>query len=415
MSGIDDMGRLVDTIAAHFANSARNKQAVLESAPVRREQLPVRSSKHEVDILRWTSRIRGRVKRQMEKSQREYPPERAGQGQKSEGARRGEEGADIDETVEEDQGRSRHAQGRRAKKADARIQEALAMSPMSAEATVVRNYIETLVALPWKRRAAPTRIWRRPKVLNEDHYGLGQGQGAHRRIPGGSAAGRQGQGGRGSGAVMVGPPRRQRRRWVSPSPGRWAASSSASPSAACATRPRSRAPPTYVGALPGIVRAIGEAGTMNPVVLLDGSTRSVPTTAATRARAARGARPGAEPHVPRPLPRTGPGPLRRGVPGDRQRRGEHPVGAAGPDGTDHPRRLHRDDKVAIARDLLPRQARTRRPDRRRSGPSPKPRCARSPPTTPGTGRAAVRAAAGQRRCARPPRSWTPPESPGHHH
>ena len=125
---------------------------------------------HEVDILQVEKRIRGRVKRQMEKSQREYYlNEQVKAIQKELGD--GEEGADLEELDKKIQAARMPKEAR--KKADAELKKLKLMSPMSAEATVVRNYIETLVNLPWsKKTKIKFDLSNAVDVLNEDHYGL---------------------------------------------------------------------------------------------------------------------------------------------------------------------------------------------------------------------------------------------------
>ena len=124
----------------------------------------------ELEILQVEKRIRGRVKRQMEKSQREYYlNEQVKAIQKELGEV--EEGADLDEM--EKRIKAAHMPKEARKKAEAELKKLKLMSPMSAEATVVRNYIDTLVGLPWRRRArSSTDIPAAEKVLDEDHYGL---------------------------------------------------------------------------------------------------------------------------------------------------------------------------------------------------------------------------------------------------
>lgn len=171
IAGIDDAGRLADTIAAHLPLKLENKQAVLDlfSVIARLEKL-LEQLEHEVDILQVEKRIRGRVKRQMEKSQREYYlNEQVKAIQKELGE--GEEGADLEE-LEKKITASKMPKDAR-KKADGELKKLKLMSPMSAEATVVRNYIDTLVNLPWSKKTKIKHdLVNAEDVLNEDHYGL---------------------------------------------------------------------------------------------------------------------------------------------------------------------------------------------------------------------------------------------------
>ncbi len=171
ISGIDNPGRLADTIAAHLPLKLEHKQMVLELADVhaRLENL-LEQLEREVDILQVEKRIRGRVKRQMEKSQREYYlNEQVKAIQKELGE--GEEGADIEEL--EKKIKAAHMPKDARKKADAELKKLKLMSPMSAEATVVRNYLDTLVALPWAKKSKVRHdLAFAETVLDEDHYGL---------------------------------------------------------------------------------------------------------------------------------------------------------------------------------------------------------------------------------------------------
>ncbi|WP_271009981.1 endopeptidase La [Paucibacter sp. B51] len=171
IGGIDDAGRLADTIAAHLPLKLDAKQSVLDLAEVsKRLETLLDLLEHEVDILQVEKRIRGRVKRQMEKSQREYYlNEQVKAIQKELGD--GEEGADLEELDKKIQAARMPKEAR--KKADAELKKLKLMSPMSAEATVVRNYIETLVNLPWsKKTKIKFDLSNAVDVLNEDHYGL---------------------------------------------------------------------------------------------------------------------------------------------------------------------------------------------------------------------------------------------------
>ncbi|RSD14656.1 endopeptidase La [Pandoraea apista] len=171
LSGIDEAGRLADTIAAHLPLKLEQKQKILEMFPVieRLEHL-LAQLESEIDILQVEKRIRGRVKRQMEKSQREYYlNEQVKAIQKELGE--GEEGADLEEL--EKRIKAAHLPKEAKKKADAELKKLKLMSPMSAEATVVRNYIDTLVGLPWRKKSKVNNdLSNAEKVLDEDHFGL---------------------------------------------------------------------------------------------------------------------------------------------------------------------------------------------------------------------------------------------------
>ena len=171
IAGIDDAGRLADTIAAHLPLKLENKQSVLDLYAVdKRLEKLLEQLEHEVDILQVEKRIRGRVKRQMEKSQREYYlNEQVKAIQKELGD--GEDGADMEELEKKIVAAKMPKDAR--KKVDAEFKKLKLMSPMSAEATVVRNYIDTLVNLPWaKKTKIKHDLAFAEEVLNEDHYGL---------------------------------------------------------------------------------------------------------------------------------------------------------------------------------------------------------------------------------------------------
>jgi len=171
LNGIDEAGRLADTIAAHLPVKLEQKQAILETRSVteRLERL-LAQIENELDILQVEKRIRGRVKRQMEKSQREYYlNEQVKAIQKELGE--GEDGADLEE-LERKIKAARMPKEAKAK-VEAELRKLRLMSPMSAEATVVRNYIDTLVALPWRKKSkVNTDLAHAESVLDADHYGL---------------------------------------------------------------------------------------------------------------------------------------------------------------------------------------------------------------------------------------------------
>lgn len=171
IASIDDPGRLADTIAAHLPLKLDNKQVVLDLADIKeRLENLFEQIEREVEILNVDKRIRGRVKRQMEKNQRDfYLNEQVKAIQKELGE--GEEGADIEE-IEKKIKAARMPKDAR-KKADAELKKLKLMSPMSAEATVVRNYIDVLTGLPWaKKTKVKHDLAFAEDVLNEDHWGL---------------------------------------------------------------------------------------------------------------------------------------------------------------------------------------------------------------------------------------------------
>jgi ATP-dependent Lon protease len=171
LAGIEEAGRLADTIAAHLPLKLEQKQQVLEMFEVKaRLEHLLSQLETEIDILQVEKRIRGRVKRQMEKSQREYYlNEQVKAIQKELGE--GEDGADLEEMEKRVKGARMPKEAR--KKAEAELKKLRLMSPMSAEATVVRNYVETLVNLPWRKRSKISRdIGAAEKILDTDHYGL---------------------------------------------------------------------------------------------------------------------------------------------------------------------------------------------------------------------------------------------------
>ena len=171
LAGIEEPGRLADTVAAHLPLKLEQKQKVLEMFDVKQRLEHLLSQlEAEIDILQVEKRIRGRVKRQMEKSQREYYlNEQVKAIQKELGE--GEEGADLEEMEKRIKAARMPKEARH--KAKNELKKLKLMSPMSAEATVVRNYLEALVSLPWRKKSKISKdIPAAEKVLNADHWGL---------------------------------------------------------------------------------------------------------------------------------------------------------------------------------------------------------------------------------------------------
>ncbi len=172
LSGIDEPGRLADTIAAHMSLELAQKQEVLEIVALseRLEHL-VGLMEAEVDLFQVEKRIRGRVKKQMEKSQREYYLNEQMKAIQKELGDIGEEGNEGDELENKiaDAKMPKEAE----EKALAELNKLRMMSPMSAEASVVRAYIDWMVNVPWSKRSKVKHdLERAEKILEEDHYGL---------------------------------------------------------------------------------------------------------------------------------------------------------------------------------------------------------------------------------------------------
>ena len=172
LSGIEEPGRLADTIAAHLTLRNEEKQKILEYASSReRLEHILGIMESEIDLLQVEKRIRGRVKKQMEKSQREYylnEQMKAIQNELGEMEDTPNEMDELQKKVEE-AGMSKEA----LEKAESELKKLRMMSPMSAEATVVRNYIDWLVQVPWKKRTRVSKdLAKAESILEGDHYGL---------------------------------------------------------------------------------------------------------------------------------------------------------------------------------------------------------------------------------------------------
>jgi len=172
LSGIDDPARLSDTISAHMSLKVEEKQKILGISDVKeRMEYLLGMIEAEIDLLQIEKRIRGRVKQQMEKSQREYylnEQMKAIQKELGDLDEAPNEIEDLENKIEK-AGMSAEAK----KKATSEINKLKMMSPMSAEATVVRNYIDALVGCPWKKKSKISKdINKAQTVLDEDHYGL---------------------------------------------------------------------------------------------------------------------------------------------------------------------------------------------------------------------------------------------------
>lgn len=172
LTSIDEPGRLADTVAAHLTLKVEDKQALLESSDLgdRLERL-MAAMESEIDLLQVEKRIRGRVKRQMEKSQREYYLNEQIKAIQKELGEIGEEGSELEQLEKQIQkaGMPKEAKA----KAESELQKLKLMAPMSAEATVIRNYLDWMLMVPWKKRnRIRFDLEEAEAILDKDHYGL---------------------------------------------------------------------------------------------------------------------------------------------------------------------------------------------------------------------------------------------------
>lgn len=268
LAGIDEPTRLADTVATHMSLRLDEKQHVLEIISVReRLQHLVTLIEGELDVLQIEKRIRGRVKNQMEKSQREYYLNEQMKAIQKELGEFDEAPNEVDELAEKIQnvGMSKEAK----KKATAELNKLKMMSPMSAEATVVRNYIDWLVDVPWKKKSKVRKnLAAAEKILEEDHYGLEK---VKERIIEYLAVQQRVQKSKGPILCLVGPPgvgktsigksiaRATSRKFVRMSLG--------GVHDEAEIRGHRR---TYIGSLPGkIIQKLSKIGVRNPLFLLD--------------------------------------------------------------------------------------------------------------------------------------------------
>jgi ATP-dependent Lon protease len=172
LAGIEDASRLADTVAAHLAIRLEEKQVLLEMGSARRRMEHLMALvEGEIDVLQLEKRIRGRVKTQMEKSQREYYLNEQMKAIQKELGEMEDAPNDLEELARriEDSGMSKEAE----EKATSELNKLKMMSPMSAEATVVRNYIDWMLNVPWKKRSRiRKKLDQAEQILEEDHYGL---------------------------------------------------------------------------------------------------------------------------------------------------------------------------------------------------------------------------------------------------
>jgi ATP-dependent Lon protease len=268
LTSIEDPSRLADTMAAHMSLKLEEKQFVLEMSNVReRLEHLMGLMESENDLLQMEKRIRGRVKRQMEKNQREYylnEQMKAIQKELGELDEAPNEIEDLTNKIEK-AGMTKEAKG----KAQAELNKLKLMSPMSAEATVVRNYIDTLVGVPWKKRSKIRNdLTAAEDVLEADHYGLEK---VKERIIEYLAVQQRVRKLKGPILCLVGPPgvgktsvgqsiaRATNRKFVRMALGGVRDEAE--------IRGHRR---TYIGALPGkIIQNLSKIGTRNPLFLLD--------------------------------------------------------------------------------------------------------------------------------------------------
>ena len=268
LAGIDDVSRLIDTIAAHIAIKLDQKQKILETVDTHdRLQLLISMMDGEIELLEVEKSLRNRVKTQMEKSQREYYLNEQMKAIQTELGEGEETTSELDELAKQidDSAMSKEA----LKKSKSELKKLKMMSPMSAEATVVRNYIDWIVSLPWKKRSKISKdLNKAEEILDSDHHGLEK---VKERILEYLAVQQRVKKIKGPILCLVGPPgvgktslgksiaKATNRKFVRMSLGGVRDEAE--------IRGHRR---TYVGSLPGkIIQNMAKIGTKNPLILLD--------------------------------------------------------------------------------------------------------------------------------------------------
>ncbi|MCK0531515.1 endopeptidase La [Sphingobium agri] len=266
---IEDAGRLADAVAANINVKVADKQSLLvEADPVKRLEMVFAFMEGELGVLQVEKKIRGRVKRQMEKTQREYYlNEQLKAIQRELGNGEGEEGDELAELADKI-AKTKLSKEARAK-ATAEFKKLKGMQPMSAEATVVRNYLDVLLGLPWgKKGKVKTDLKRAQAILDEDHFALEK---VKDRIIEYLAVQARTNKLKGPILCLVGPPgvgKTSLGRSIAKATGReFVRQSLGGVRDEAEIRGHRR---TYIGSLPGkIVTNLKKAGTMNPLFLLD--------------------------------------------------------------------------------------------------------------------------------------------------
>jgi len=268
LAGIEEPGRLADTIAAHMSLKVEEKQKILEMSDLReRLEHLIGLMEAEIDLLQVEKRIRGRVKRQMEKSQREYYLNEQMKAIQKELGDLDEGGNELDELARkiEEAGMSKEAR----EKAESELNKLRMMSPMSAEATVVRNYIDWMINVPWKKRSKVRHdLAKAEAVLEADHYGLEK---VKERILEYLAVQQRARKVKGPILCLVGPPgvgKTSLGKSIARATGRkFIRMSLGGVRDEAEIRGHRR---TYIGAMPGkIIQNLAKVGTRNPLYLLD--------------------------------------------------------------------------------------------------------------------------------------------------
>ena len=268
LAGIDDAGGLADAIAANLAIKVAEKQKLLEQiSPLKRLEMVYQAMESELSVLQVERKIRGRVKRQMEKTQREYylnEQLKAIQNELGGDEEGGDELAELQQKIETLK-LSKEAKA----KATSELKKLKSMQPMSAEATVVRNYLDVLLGLPWGKKSKLKKdIAKAQAVLDEDHYALDK---VKDRIVEYLAVQARTNKLKGPILCLVGPPgvgKTSLGKSIARACGReFVRQSLGGVRDEAEIRGHRR---TYIGSLPGkVVQNLRKAGTANPLFLLD--------------------------------------------------------------------------------------------------------------------------------------------------